>query len=72
MPADHAEVVDLGVGQIDLLGEQVVACLGQARLGLVEVGHAAYATLAAQPDLIVDALMAAQVVFGKAHQCLAP
>ena len=66
--ADGAEVVDLRIGQVGLLGDQVVTGLGQARFGLVLVGTVADAALGAQLDLVVDAFVVAQVIFGQAYE----
>ncbi|MNS20765.1 hypothetical protein D3C72_525130 [compost metagenome] len=66
--ADGAEEIGFRVGQIGLLGDQVVAGLGHPRFGLIEVGTAADAALGAQLDLIVDALVALEVFFGQTHE----
>ncbi|MNZ78607.1 hypothetical protein D3C78_971890 [compost metagenome] len=66
--ADSGEVVGLGISQVGLLGDQVVARLGHPRLGLIEVGAATDATLGAQLDLVVNALVALEVVLGQAHE----
>ena len=49
--ADGAEEVGLGVGEVGLFGDQVVARLGHPRFGLIEVGTTADAALGAQLNL---------------------
>ena len=66
--ADGTEVVGLGVGQVGLLGDHVVTGLGQTGFSLVQVSPAADTALGAQFDLVVDALVVTQVVFGQTHE----
>ncbi|MCY1434627.1 hypothetical protein D9M71_506930 [compost metagenome] len=69
--ADGAEEVGLGIGQVHLLGVEVVLCQGQAGLRLVTVGIAANSPLGAQADLVVDAPVRLQVVFRQGHHLAA-
>ncbi|MNS66580.1 hypothetical protein D3C72_998000 [compost metagenome] len=66
--ANSGEVVGFGVSQVGLLGDQVVARLGHPRLRLIKVGATANATLGAQLDLVVNALVALEVVLGQTYE----
>ncbi|MNP19946.1 hypothetical protein D3C76_1124990 [compost metagenome] len=51
-----------------MFGNQVVARLSHARLSLVQVRTAADTALGAQLDLVVNPLMALEVLFSQAHE----
>ncbi|MNJ34499.1 hypothetical protein D3C77_292140 [compost metagenome] len=68
LTADDAVEVGFGVGQVHFSGVKVVLCQCPTGGGLVTVGVAAYATFAAQADLVIDAQVSLQVVLGQGDQ----